>query len=131
MSEKVKVSLDKDKYKVEASMELLTTEELSNIHNNLDSITREICSQYSKDKEIRILQEVIKEWERRFYEVNIYINTQLVSLRETVQYYEKQLDDMDKSSTYYDIYVKNIHKANARRVELINVRNLLKGEEIK
>lgn len=129
MNEEIKVTIDKDRYKVTA--QLLTTEELSNIHNNLDSITREICSQYSKDKEIRILQEVIKEWERRFYEANIYINTQLVSLRETVQYYEKQLDDMDKSSVYYDIYIKNIHKANARRVELINVRNLLKGEEIK
>ena len=128
MNEEIKVAIDKDSYKVTA--QLLTTEELSNIHNNLEDITREICSKYTKDKEIRILQEVIKEWERRFYEVNIYISTQLVSLRETVQYYEKQLDDMDKSSTYYDIYVKNIHKANARRVELINVRNLLKGEGI-
>ena len=71
------------------------------------------------------MDEIHKNYRNKIKSVNDYIDNSLNECKEGVKYYENLLQNTDKNSTYYEIYLKMIHKLNAKRQELDIIKKLL------
>ena len=63
--------------------------------------------------------------EQRIERLNKFLEEKESSLKVDVQYYEKLLRNTEKSSYYYPVYLKTIHKDNACRELIKEISKIL------